>query len=193
MCLNPFQQWLYDFEIHLFTPRTTEGLICNYYRRFKHSLMLQKEKLCIESRGVKTFEQNGDVYNCLILPKYHIYSFSTAIQRLHKIVTCFPEDKISYIYPDLQILNAWFFLLEHQWTFELSVIIINLLHLYSAFLGTQSSLHSMGGISSSNTNVQHPPGWCNGSHIAPERPPHTPAYWWRGDRVMKPISVYGDD
>ncbi len=28
--LNPFQQWLYDFEIHLFTPGTTEGLICNY-------------------------------------------------------------------------------------------------------------------------------------------------------------------
>ncbi len=26
MYLNPFQQWLYDFEIHLFTPRTTEGL-----------------------------------------------------------------------------------------------------------------------------------------------------------------------
>ncbi len=20
---------------------------------------------------------------------------------------------------------------------------------------------------------------------------HTPAYWWRGDRVMKPISVWG--
>ncbi len=49
--LNPFQQLMYDFEIHLFTPRTTEGLICNYYRRFKHSLMLQKEKLCIESQG----------------------------------------------------------------------------------------------------------------------------------------------
>ncbi len=43
--LNPFQQWLYDFEIHLLTPRTTEGLICNYYRRLKRSLMLlQKEK-----------------------------------------------------------------------------------------------------------------------------------------------------
>ncbi len=49
----------------------------------------------------------------------------------------------------------------------------NLLHLYSAFLGTQSTLHSKGGISSSTTSVQHPPGWCDGSHIAPERPPHT--------------------
>ncbi len=49
----------------------------------------------------------------------------------------------------------------------------NLLHLYSAFLDTQSALHSKGAISSSTTNVQHPPGWCDGSHSAPERPPHT--------------------
>ncbi len=28
-------------------------------------------------------------------------------------------------------------------------------------------------ISASTTNVQHPPGWCDGSHIAPKRPPHT--------------------
>ncbi len=59
--LNPFQQWLYDFEIHLFTLRTTEGLICNYYKRFKCSLMLQKEKTCINSRGVKDGSQNHTV------------------------------------------------------------------------------------------------------------------------------------
>ncbi len=47
--LNPFQQWLYDFEIHFFTQRTTEGLICNYYRRLKCSLMMQKEKTCIKN------------------------------------------------------------------------------------------------------------------------------------------------
>ncbi len=47
----------------------------------------------------------------------------------------------------------------------------NELHLYSAFLGTQSPLHRR--ISSTTTNVQHSPGWCDGSHIAPERPPHT--------------------
>ncbi len=34
----------------------------------------------------------------------------------------------------------------------------NLLHLYSAFLDTQSALHSKWAISSSTTNVQHPPG-----------------------------------
>ncbi len=50
----------------------------------------------------------------------------------------------------------------------------NLLHLYSIFLGSQSALHRRGGgISSTTTNVQHPPGWCDGSHIAPECPPHT--------------------
>ncbi len=34
----------------------------------------------------------------------------------------------------------------------------NFLHLYSAFLDIQSALHSKGAISSSTTNVQHPPG-----------------------------------
>ncbi len=52
------------------------------------------------------------------------------------------------------------------------IIINNLLHLYTTSLGTQSALHSKAGISSSTTNVQHPPGWCNGSNVAPERPPH---------------------
>ncbi len=62
-----------------------------------------------------------------------------------------------------------------------------MLHLYSAFLDTQSALHSKGAISSSTTNVQHPPATaaivCQNAH-------HTPAYRWRGDRVMKPISVF---
>ncbi len=41
-----------------------------------------------------------------------------------------------------------------------------------------------GGIYSSTTNVQHPPGWCDGSHIAPERPPHTSI-------LVETISVWG--
>ncbi len=47
----------------------------------------------------------------------------------------------------------------------------NLLHLYSAFLGTQSTLHERG------ESPQPPPVY---SHIEPERPPHT-RYRWRGD------------
>ncbi len=56
----------------------------------------------------------------------------------------------------------------------------NLLHLYSAFLGTQSALHSNGGISSSTTSVQHPPDDVT-APIVRQNTPHTPAYWWRGD------------
>ncbi len=48
--------------------------------------MLQKEKPCIKSQGVKTFERNEDVYIFLVLPKYHVFSFSTALQKLQKIV-----------------------------------------------------------------------------------------------------------
>ncbi len=51
--------------------------------------MHQKEKPRIKSQGVKTFEQNEDVYIFLVLPKYHISSFSTDIQNLKKIVPCF--------------------------------------------------------------------------------------------------------
>ncbi len=71
----------------------------------------------------------------------------------------------------------------------LKFYIIIIICYISTFLGTQSALQGRGGISSSTTSVQHPPGSCDGSHISPERPPHS--YWWRGDRVMKPISVWG--
>ncbi len=73
--LNPFQQWLFDFEIHLFTLRTTEGLICNYYRRFKPLLMLQKEKTCIKIWGVKTFWiwNQGNFNLCCLLGNMSIF------------------------------------------------------------------------------------------------------------------------
>ncbi len=48
--------------------------------------MPQKEKTCIKSQGVKTFEQNEDVYIYLVLPKYHIFLFSTALQKLLKLL-----------------------------------------------------------------------------------------------------------
>ncbi len=35
------------------------------------------------------------------------------------------------------------------------------------------ALYIVRGISSTTTNLQHPPEWCNGSHSAPERPAHT--------------------
>ncbi len=49
-----------------------------------------------------------------------------------------------------------------------------------------------GGLSSISTSVQHPPGWCDGSHstIAPAHSPHT-SYRWREERVMEPIQWMG--
>ncbi len=56
----------------------------------------------------------------------------------------------------------------------------NLLHLYSAFLGTQSALHRSG-------ESPQPPPVCSihlkdatAAILRPERPPHT-SYRWRGD------------
>ncbi len=66
----------------------------------------------------------------------------------------------------------------------------NLLHLYSAFLGSQSALHRRGG-------SPQPLPVCSihlddaTAAIVRQNAHHTPAYWWRRDRVMKPISVWG--
>ncbi len=57
----------------------------------------------------------------------------------------------------------------------------NSLHLYSAFLSTQSALHCEGG-------SPHPPPVCSihlddaTAAIVRQNALHTPAYWWRGDR-----------
>ncbi len=86
--LNPFQQWLYDFEVYLFTPKTTEGLLCNYYRRFKHSLMLQKEKPFIKSRAWKLVNRIEMCTFFLFCLNIIFFPFSTSLQSLQKIVMC---------------------------------------------------------------------------------------------------------
>ncbi len=66
----------------------------------------------------------------------------------------------------------------------------NLLHLYSTFLGTQSALHQRG------ESSQQPP-MCSihlddaTAAILCQDAHRTPAYWWREDRVIKPIRVWG--
>ncbi len=64
----------------------------------------------------------------------------------------------------------------------------NSLHLCSAFLGTQSTLHR------GNLLIHHQCAastWMMRRQPYCARTPTTPACWWRGDRVMKPISVWG--
>ncbi len=70
------------------------------------------------------------------------------------------------------------------------IIIILCYILYSAFLGTQSALHRRG-------ESPQPPPMCSihlddaTAAILRQNAHHTPAYWWRGDRVMTPISAWG--
>ncbi len=52
-------------------------------------------------------------------------------------------------------------------------IIIIICYIYIALFWVLKALSIEAGISSSTTSVQHPPGWCDGSHTVPERPPHT--------------------
>ncbi len=64
----------------------------------------------LRAGGLKTFEQD-DVYIFLYL-KILFFSFSTALQKLQNILTCFPEGKISKLYLDSNYLNVSRFLLH---------------------------------------------------------------------------------
>ncbi len=66
------------------------------------------------------------------------------------------------------------------------------MHLYSTLLcivvHPKHFTIMWGGLSSAITSVQHPLGWCDGSHrtATPVRSPHT-SYRWRGERDIEPI------
>ncbi len=116
--LNPFQQWLYDFEIHLFTLRTIEGLIHNYYKRWNMYWCSRRQHNALRAGGVNFWTG--------------WWCANTGLQKLHKYLR-FPEDKISTIYPDHAIqnvytppaLNASCCLLEHQYMFSPFVIVMH--------------------------------------------------------------------
>ncbi len=53
------------------------------------------------------------------------------------------------------------------------IIIITICYIYIVLFWVLKALYIVRGeISSSTTSVQHPPGWCDGSHV-PELQPHT--------------------
>ncbi len=55
-------------------------------------MMLQNQKPCIKSQGMITFEQNEDVYIFIVvMPEYHIFLFSTALQKLQKMLHVFQK------------------------------------------------------------------------------------------------------
>ncbi len=84
----------------------------------------RKKETCIKRQGVNTFEQNEDVYIFLVLPKYLIflqatedsYMFSSRQIKLNS-----PRSSNSKRF-HAPALNAWFFLLEHQWSQNHTVI-----------------------------------------------------------------------
>ncbi len=81
-------------------------------------------------------------------------------------------------------------------TIIIIIIIIIINYIYIALFWVLKVLYieeagGGGGDSSTTTSVQHPPGWCDGSHIAPERPPHTSLLVER--RQWCSQSVCGDD
>ncbi len=100
---SPFQQLLYDFEIHLFTLKIIEGIkLLKKVQTFTDTPE-GTETRCIKSRGVNTFEQDEDFSKFfLFCININIFPFSTALQKQQKILVCFPEDKLSTIYLDLQ-------------------------------------------------------------------------------------------
>ncbi len=75
-------------------------------KRFKHSLMLQKNTRCIKSWLLKTLNRMK-ISNFFLLLKYIFFPFITALRKQQKILACFPEDKLSTIYLDLQIQKVF--------------------------------------------------------------------------------------
>jgi len=96
----------------------------HYYKRLKWSLMLQKEKRCIKSQGCKLLNKMK-MCTFFLLCLNNIFFFHLVLP--FRSYRRFPEDKISSINPDIQILalKASCFLLKHHWAFESSVIVAN--------------------------------------------------------------------
>ncbi len=96
---------------------------CNYYRTFKRSLMLQKENPCI-----KTFWIWRSRYILLNLSSVKHVTIFCSFWRAVLNEKIWYVGKTRKIYTSsfcskVLALNAWFFLLEHQWVFESSVIV----------------------------------------------------------------------
>ncbi len=77
-------EWIWDLSFHI------EDIWGNHMQRY----IRFKRKNLFKSMGGENFWTEWRCVHFLILPKYHIFSFSTALQKLQKILTCFPEDKI---------------------------------------------------------------------------------------------------
>ncbi len=105
--LNLFQQWLYDFGIHLFTLRTIEGLKQLLKKGLNIHRCSRKKPDALRDRRMSKF--------FLFCRNIIFFPFITALWKQQKLFACFPEDKLSTIYLDLQIqkvFTPWLLMLQ---------------------------------------------------------------------------------
>ncbi len=113
---NPFQRWLYDFEIHLFTRGQLRDSYATITEGSNAHWCFQKENHASRARAWKLVNRMKMCTFFLFCLNIQFYLFSTALQKLQKILTCFPKDKTNYIYPDLQF-KKFLPLLIHGFSF----------------------------------------------------------------------------
>ncbi len=97
--LNPFQQGLYDFDFHIFTLRTIEGLKHKYYEGSNIHWCSRRKHGALRAMKMST---------CFLFCRnIHIFPLNTALWKQQKILTYFLDDKLSTVYLDLQIQNVF--------------------------------------------------------------------------------------
>ncbi len=100
--LNPFQQWL-NYFISIFSHR---GQLRDSFVTITED---SNTHWCSRRRNHGAWKLLNRIKFAFLvtLPKYQLFSFSTALQKLQKILTCIPKEKTNNIYPDLQIQKVF--------------------------------------------------------------------------------------
>ncbi len=122
--------WFWDPSFHTEDNWGTQTQLLKKVQTFTDA---PEDTRCIKSQGDENFWTGWRCPNFSYFVEIYIFfPFSTALRKQQKILACFPEDKLSTIYLDLQIqkvfyppaLNASCVLLEHQWMFEPFLIVV---------------------------------------------------------------------
>ncbi len=148
------------------------------------SLMIQKITFSVEKATYIMDRDKNVLMIGVFLTVIQLFWFRRRVDFLIWLKPC----ELLFCFYQLFGLILW----RHPFTVEDPLINFNLLHLYSAFLGTQSGLHRGGGGSPQPSPV------CSihlddaTAVILHQNAHHTPANCWRRDRVMSQ-SVYEDD
>ncbi len=127
--LNPFQQWLYDFENHLFTLRTIEGPNTTIKKGSNIHWSSRRKHDPLRAGGWKrfVFEDQGKLHLICLPGNMQVSSVASEGQykkkyfyKIRKIWTSSSCSKV----PPSPSLNASCVLLEHQWMFEPFIIVV---------------------------------------------------------------------